>query len=163
MQPLAGVTPAQLLAAGQQPLIRLEIEVAAGVWLDISNLGGINYLKDVSVTSAGAKVTPAPIAGEFSATTKKDKRVGLILLDPKIGDYTTTVHANFIIEKGEEVEFNCPICNADRSAKDVNKNMVRVLMIDEKKDRYEVLFSGIVPAVHPVHLGDCPVTLVYEH
>ena len=42
----------------------------------------------------------------FSATTKKDKRVGLILLDPKIGDYTTTVHANFIIEKGEEVEFN---------------------------------------------------------
>ena len=48
-------------------------------------------------------------AGEFSATTKKDKRVGLILLDPKIGDYTTTVHANFIIEKGILISFNSPL------------------------------------------------------
>lgn len=73
MQPLVTTAQWTLLAKGQQPKIKLEIEIAAGVWINICSLwdpaaGKLkNYLKDVSFTSGGARMTPDPIAGEFSA------------------------------------------------------------------------------------------------
>lgn len=74
MQPLVTTAQWTLLAKGQQPKIKLEIEIAAGVWINICSLwdpaaGKLkNYLKDISFSSSGARMTPDPIAGEFSAT-----------------------------------------------------------------------------------------------
>lgn len=73
MQPLVTTAQWTLLAKGQKPKIKLEIEIAAGVWINICNLwdpaaGKLkNYLKDISFSSGGARMTSDPIAGEFSA------------------------------------------------------------------------------------------------
>lgn len=65
MQPITVTNAAELLAPGQQPKMRLWIDVAG--WIPIHSLDDKNYLKDVSFSSGGAKMSPNPIAGQFSA------------------------------------------------------------------------------------------------
>lgn len=86
MQVIAPVGNADLLAPGQRPLMRLEIyDPVATAWRDISKLGTNpvaptvapfkNYLKDISFTSGGARMTPDPIAGQFSATISNEGNI----------------------------------------------------------------------------------------
>ena len=80
MQGLGLVTNADLLATGQQPLMRLWINVG-GVWIDITILldpvTGVpkNYLKDISFSSGGARMSPNPIAGQFSAVISNEGNI----------------------------------------------------------------------------------------
>jgi len=67
MQAIAPVTTAQLLAVGQEPLIKVEIYVGAA-WVNLNSLGGENYIEGASVSLGGAGMTPAPVAGVWSAT-----------------------------------------------------------------------------------------------
>ena len=79
----------------------------------------------------------------FTAITKKDKRLGVILLSPDVGDYTSIVHPTFKIEEGEEVDFFCPICHGSLAATDVDEKLVKIIMIDKNSDKYEIYFSGV--------------------
>ena len=65
MQAIAPVIDAQLLAPGQQPLMTVEIYVAPA-WVNLCNLDGKNYVKDVSVSLGGASMTPNPVGGSWS-------------------------------------------------------------------------------------------------
>lgn len=65
MQAISPPTPAQLLAPGQQPLMKVEIYVAAA-WVNLCDLGGENYVKDVSISLGGASMTPNPVGGSWS-------------------------------------------------------------------------------------------------
>jgi hypothetical protein len=67
MQSLGAVTSAQLKASVQAPLLKLEIYYG-GAWVNLCSLGGVNYLKDISLSLGGATMTPAPVAGSWSAT-----------------------------------------------------------------------------------------------
>jgi len=66
MQSISPVTPAQLLAAGQVPLIKLEIHVGE-TWVNLNTLDGKNYVEGISGSLGGAGMTPNPVAGELSA------------------------------------------------------------------------------------------------
>jgi len=79
----------------------------------------------------------------FLATTKKDKRSGIILLCPKFGDYTSILHPSFKIEKGEEANFFCPICHTSLAATNIDEKLVKVIMVDENSEMHEIYFSGI--------------------
>lgn len=85
------------------------------------------------------------IAGHiiFAAVRKKDNKTGIILLNPEIGDYTSVFHPSFKIDKGDEVDFLCPMCHKSLVASDIHESLVRIIMIDDKKVTYEVMFSGI--------------------
>lgn len=74
---------------------------------------------------------------------KKNNKKGLIILSPELGNYTYRKHDDLELEKGEELTFFCPICHANLTS-DVDKNLVKVTMVDEKGERYEILFSDIV-------------------
>jgi hypothetical protein len=67
---------------------------------------------------------------------------GLILLHPEPGNYSVATHSTFKYDKGDLVEFFCPIChhNLD-SAKHLNLAMV-VMTDDEGKD-YDIYFSKV--------------------
>lgn len=65
MQTINPPTPAQLLASGQQPLVKVEIYVGAA-WINLCDLGGKNYVKDFSISLGGASMTPDPIGGSWS-------------------------------------------------------------------------------------------------
>lgn len=64
MQVIAPVTTDQLLQKGQQPLLKFEILYCC-CWVDLTS-----YLKkgSLSISTAGAEMTPRPIAGKWSAT-----------------------------------------------------------------------------------------------
>ena len=75
----------------------------------------------------------------FSVRTH-EKRVGLISLHPELGNYTIKKHRDFDFQEGEELDFYCPICHAELASK-LHSNLAKIIMIDEKQNEFEVLFS----------------------
>jgi hypothetical protein len=77
------------------------------------------------------------------ATAKKNhSQRGLVLLNPELGNYTTTTHPSFKIKEGEQYIYTCPICHSQlNSAK--YKHLVRIIMIDDNGKEFDIYFSGI--------------------
>lgn len=78
----------------------------------------------------------------FTVTNKKGMR-GLVLLSPHLGDYTKQINPAFKVESGEEVEYFCPFCHSNLAAYEIDKRLVRLLMVDENSEKHEIYFSGI--------------------
>lgn len=75
------------------------------------------------------------------ATETHRKHKGLIMLNPKIGEYDYKHHPNFSLEKGESVDFHCPICHTNLTAAK-NKDYAMILMVvNEDNCDYELYFS----------------------
>lgn len=74
MQSISPVTPAQLLAAGQVPLMKLEIYVSAA-WVNLCTLDAKNYVEAVDISLGGASKTPNPIAGTWGATLMNENSI----------------------------------------------------------------------------------------
>lgn len=69
---------------------------------------------------------------------------GLLLLSPKLGEYTATTHSAFTLHDGQKVDISCPVCHADLGDYKDNKNLARVIMIDEDGKEYDIVFSEII-------------------
>ena len=65
MQGILPPTVAQLLAAGQIPLVKVEIYVAPA-WVELNALDAKHYVESISVSLGGASMTPNPIGGKWS-------------------------------------------------------------------------------------------------
>jgi transcription initiation factor IIE alpha subunit len=65
------------------------------------------------------------------------------LLNPGLGNYDLIHHATMKFDEGEIVEFLCPVCHADLTANEINKNLAYIIMIDEDGKEYHVFFSKI--------------------
>ena len=97
----------------------------------------INYLcpECRSYLNIGTKIV-------LSVHSKDDQR-GLLLFEKKLGEYDVKKHDLIQYEDGDKVGFFCPICHENLAA-DVDKNLARVIMVDENNNEYEILFSKIV-------------------
>jgi len=71
-----------------------------------------------------------------------DKRDGLLLLHPELGNYSVINHKSFHISKGELVEFFCPMCHENLTS-EIDNNLVLIFMIDKKHVQHNILFSKI--------------------
>ncbi|HIA36600.1 MAG TPA: hypothetical protein EYM84_09430 [Flavobacteriales bacterium] len=76
------------------------------------------------------------------STKNKRKQRGLVLLSPKVGSYSVKYHESYGFEKGEAIDFACPICSKSLHAKENSEN-VSIIMVDENDTEYKVLFSRI--------------------
>ena len=74
----------------------------------------------------------------------KDHKMGILLLNPELGDYSYTSSPDLKFEKGEQLVFMCPVCCENLAAGEINKKLVSIIMIDENKEKYNVYFSSIV-------------------
>ena len=77
------------------------------------------------------------------STKTKNKEVGLILLNTKLGDYKYINHPSYKFNEGELIEFLCPICHSNLVASDIHNNLAKILTIDEQDNVYEILFSMV--------------------
>lgn len=77
----------------------------------------------------------------FSVATSNNHK-GILLLSTTLGDYSLVCHPSLKLSEGEKISFFCPICHA-RLASKKHTNLAKVLMVDEKNEVYEVLFSEI--------------------
>jgi len=75
MQALGDVTIDQLLAPGQQPLMKLEIEVGADNWVNLCDLDSKNYVESISGSLGGAGMTPNPVGGVLSAMLSNEDSI----------------------------------------------------------------------------------------
>jgi len=66
MQGISPVTTTQLLQAGQQPLLKVEIYV--GSWINLCSLNGKNYVQGISISLGGYSMTPNPVGGTLTVT-----------------------------------------------------------------------------------------------
>lgn len=78
------------------------------------------------------------------AARKKDGTRGMILFNPKLGEYDIYHHPSFKLVDGELLDILCPVCHANLADKTVAKNLAKILMIDEKGEEYQIYFSEIV-------------------
>lgn len=76
------------------------------------------------------------------AAESKNHDTGLILFNPEIGNYTTIKNPEFVTKEGEKYEFFCPLCG-EKLAADIHDNLSHIIMIDEDKTKYQILFSKI--------------------
>ncbi len=79
----------------------------------------------------------------FTIMSNKNKKRGLLLLNPELGNYSYLSHASLKFEDGEIVEFFCPVCQTNLAAKEINENLIKIAMIDENGKEYEIFFSKI--------------------
>ncbi len=76
-------------------------------------------------------------------TAKGDKnKGGLVLFEPKLGDFNIISHKDFNLENNTHVDFLCPVCHKNLSTK--KENLAEILLIDSDKDEYRILFSEII-------------------
>jgi hypothetical protein len=72
-----------------------------------------------------------------------DNEKGLILLDTELGNYTKTTHPDFKLKQGVEYKFYCPVCHAKMN-KPEHPNLVKMFMIDEDGNEFEINISNII-------------------
>jgi hypothetical protein len=79
----------------------------------------------------------------FSAKTKGGK-VGLVYLNPEVGNYTFLKHPSFDVKDGEQLDFFCPICHANLESTELSSKLGKVMMYDQQdKAEYDILFSKV--------------------
>ena len=93
----------------------------------------------------------------FANRTKQ----GILLLNPRLGNYTCTVHTELDIKEGELVEFFCPVCDKSLSAHDINDKLVRIIMTDEEGKHFDVYFSRIAGEESTFKISDNNIIAKY--
>jgi len=74
---------------------------------------------------------------------KADGSRGLVLLNPKLGEYDIIKHKSFELKQGELVDLLCPLCHANLTDHTVSESLARIIMVDEKGQEYSIYFSEI--------------------
>ncbi len=75
---------------------------------------------------------------------KEDGSRGLILFNPKLGEYDIIYHPSFVLKEGEHVDILCPLCHANLTDYSISKNLAHIIMIDSRGDESNIYFSEIV-------------------
>jgi hypothetical protein len=74
---------------------------------------------------------------------KNSGQRGLILFNPKLGEYDVLVHHTFKLSEGEHLDMLCPLCHANLTDHTLSKNLARIKMIDSAGMEYDIYFSEI--------------------
>ena len=74
MQSLGAVTTAQILASTQKMLYKVEVYMGS-TWYNVCSLGGISYLKNISIDLAGPGPTADPVAGRWMAVVDNKQAI----------------------------------------------------------------------------------------
>ncbi|MBN2347312.1 MAG: hypothetical protein JXJ22_00660 [Bacteroidales bacterium] len=96
----------------------------------------------------------------FSARNT-NKKFGLVLLHPEIGNYSIKSHPDFSFHSGEHIDFYCPMCHKSLVS-DIDENLIQLVLIEDEKE-YKIYFSRIAgeKSTYKVHGDD--VTSTGEH
>lgn len=77
------------------------------------------------------------------ATRTKRRHKGLLMLSPKVGEYNYKHHEKYQLEKGEMVDFECPICQTDLTSKQKSDHAMITMVGSEDNMEYDLYFSKV--------------------
>jgi hypothetical protein len=72
----------------------------------------------------------------------QEKKYGLLLLSAQIGNYNSVKNPDFTYQKGEALEFYCPLCSHSLSTT-LGENLIFVVMLDHQRVEHNIYFSRI--------------------
>jgi len=78
----------------------------------------------------------------FSAENSKGQR-GIFLLSSELGNYQMMHDPEFEYRSGEHLDFYCPVCNHSLGIPKVNMDLAEILLVDDKGEEFEIVFSEI--------------------
>jgi hypothetical protein len=78
------------------------------------------------------------------ASRKEDGQRGLLLFNPKLGEYDIIKHDFYDLDEGEHIDILCPLCHANLTDTTLDENLARILMKDSSGIEYQIYFSEIV-------------------
>ena len=96
----------------------------------------------------------------FIGENQKQER-GIILFCPELGNYQLLHSENFSFEKGEHVNFYCPVCQADLSLSKAKKGLASVILITDNKIEYRIVFSKIAGKQMTIQIKDNEIVEFY--
>lgn len=79
----------------------------------------------------------------FKVKSCTEEKMGLLLLNPELGNYEFISHSTLEFDKMECLDFFCPVCGSDLTAIDVNAKLARITMIDKDQREYDLYFSKL--------------------
>lgn len=79
----------------------------------------------------------------FTVKSSNKNKQGILLLNPELGNYSIISHPALRFVPGEKVDFICPVCQFDLTAKEINDKLVKIFMVDEKNNKFDIFFSKI--------------------
>ena len=85
-----------------------------------------------------------PVERIILSARKEDGRRGMILFNPKLGEYDIIFHKSLGLEEGEKVDILCPLCHANLTDHSVEGNLAKIVMIDPNGEQSCIYFSEIV-------------------
>jgi len=86
----------------------------------------------------------------------------IILLHAELGNYTVDFHPNIEFNKGEKVNFLCPICHKDLSS-DKHEDLAMVCMTDSAGEKYDIYFSQVTGEHSTIKMYGEHVELIGPH
>ena len=90
-----------------------------------------------------------------------EKERGIILFSPKLGDYQMLHTDSFVFKDGDHIKFICPVCQADLGLSKTKKELASVIMIDQNKEEYRIVFSEIAGKQVTIQVKDNVVVDFY--
>ena len=92
----------------------------------------------------------------------RKKDLGLLLLSAQIGNYSSAKNPAFKYEKGEALDFYCPLCSHVLSTK-IGENLIHVVMLDTLNVEHNIYFSRISGEQSTFQVTDNKVVATGEH
>lgn len=74
---------------------------------------------------------------------KNDGARGLVLFNPKLGEYDIIKHKSFELVEGDQVDILCPLCHANLTDHTISNSLARIIMVDEQGKEFSIYFSEI--------------------
>jgi hypothetical protein len=85
------------------------------------------------------------IGNEIIFLTKNKKGdSALVLLSSEIGDYSFRKNDKVDFDAGDHTNFICPICYENLNAEEYDKNLAKVIAIDDDGKESDVVFSKVL-------------------
>lgn len=78
------------------------------------------------------------------ASRRGDGQRGLLLFNPKLGEYDILKHESYELKEGEHLDILCPLCHANLTDKTISDNLARILMSNKQGQEFHIYFSEIV-------------------
>jgi len=74
---------------------------------------------------------------------RRNGSMGLLFLNPELGNYSVERNENFEITDGESVDLICPICHSKLNSNPANENLASILMFDHSGEKMQIIISRI--------------------
>ncbi len=79
----------------------------------------------------------------LTVESEDGKKRGLIMMDVRLGNYSSLSHPSLQFDDGEVVNFFCPVSRINLKVPEINDKLIRLIMIDEEGKEYDFYFSRV--------------------